>query len=92
MVQRKDLLTFQFYKKERFTGSFCGMRYLIEKEGGEAGDLFAVYTWPGPYNFSVTAEEQKTKHTFPFAEESLQEIAVYLNEVYEKGKNRIFFD
>lgn len=32
MIQRKDLLTFQFYKKEKFTGSFRGMRYLIQKK------------------------------------------------------------
>lgn len=84
MIQRKDLLTYQFYKKERFTGSHSGMRYLIRREG--EGDLeeFAVYVWPGPYGFDAAADEEKVRRAFPFAEASLEEIAEYLNQAYEK--------
>ena len=82
MIQRKDLLTFQFYKKEKFTGSFRGMRYLIQKESSDETDLFAVYVWFGLYSFSATPETEKTKKTFPFAEESLADIAKYLNDFY----------
>ena len=64
MIDRKDILTLDYYKKERFTGSYQGMRYLIER--AKEGDLeqFVVYTWPGPYAFSATKEEKKIK-TFP---------------------------
>ena len=65
MVQRKDLLTFQFYKKEKFTGSCCGIRYLIRKETQDESDVFALYTWNGPYAFASTPETERTKHTFP---------------------------
>ena len=85
MIQRKDLLSFDFYKKEKFTGSFCGMRYLIEKE--EDTEQFAVYTWPGPYSFAAT-QEKKEKAVFPFAKESLTEITDYLNQVYLEGEKR----
>lgn len=84
MILRKDLLTFNFYKKEKFTGSYYGMRYLIEKEKGEDMEEFVVFTWPGPYNFSTTAEDLKKKKTFPFEEESLEKITEYLNTTYEK--------
>ena len=89
MIQKKDLLAFDFYKKEKFTGSFCGMRYLIEKEEeGDAGQ-FAVYTWPGPYSFGAT-QKKKDKQVFPFAEESLDKIADYLNQMYAKGKDTLY--
>lgn len=82
MIQRKDLLTFEFYKKEKFTGSFLGMRYLIQKETIDDSDLFAVFSWFGPYSFPATPEQEKTKQTFPFKEESLHEITDYLNDIY----------
>lgn len=81
MIQRRDLLTFHFYKKEKFTGSCCGMRYLIQKEQNGDTEVFAVYSWPGPYNFAVTPKEAKVKKEFPFAEQSLEEITDYLNDV-----------
>ena len=84
MIERKDLLAFNFYKKEKFTGSFCGMRYLIGKEQNDGVDLFAVFTWRGPYGFAATTEE-KEKKLFAFTEESLEEITAYLNQVYEKN-------
>lgn len=88
MIERKDLLAFNFYKKEKFTGSYQGMRYLIQKvEDEQEQSIFSVYTWPGPYNFAATDVESKTEKRFPFEEASLQEIADYLNSVYEAGKN-----
>lgn len=86
MILRKDLLALNFYKKEKFTGSFQGMRYLIQmvREGEE--ELFVVFTWPGPYNFETTLEEKKSRRVFPFTEESLEAIADYLNEAYKDGK------
>lgn len=32
MITYDDILNINFYKKEKFTGSFQGMRYLIEKK------------------------------------------------------------
>lgn len=88
MVQRKDLLTFQFYKKEKFTGSCCGIRYLIRKETQDESDVFALYTWNGPYAFASTPETERTKHTFPFTEESLTEIAACINAACQTKQNK----
>ena len=30
---------------------------------------FRAITWPGPYNYDTTPEDQKTSATFPFTEE-----------------------
>lgn len=87
MIKRTDLLAFNFYKKEKFTGSYLGMRYLIQKASEEEQDVFSVVTWPGPYNFESTPEEQKAVKSFPFEPEALEEIAEYLNGVYEANKD-----
>ena len=88
MIQRKDLLAFPYYKKKEFTGSYCGMRYLIRREQEGEETLFFVYTWPGPYNFAFTPEEKKTKRRFPFTEQSLEKIAEYLNCTYQEREGK----
>ncbi len=60
------------------------MRYLIQKDKEGDEDVLLAVTWPGPYNFAATPEEMKTKRAFPFREESLEEIAEYLNQTYEQ--------
>lgn len=86
MIKRKDLLAFNFYKKEKFTGSYRGMRYLIQKAEEGEETFFSVYTWRGPFNFVTTEDEKKTEKRFPFQEDSLETITNYLNEVYEADK------
>ena len=78
-IDKKDLLPLSFLKKSAYTGSFQGIRYRIEKqEEGEEKSLL-LSPWPEPYAFSHTAEEEKVKKSFPFSEEGLEEIRVYLS-------------
>ena len=80
MITNEDILNMNFYKKEKFTGSYRGMRYLIRKasvpeedaesgadESGEAPqrDVFSVTIWRGPYNYDTTPEEEKRPTAFP---------------------------
>lgn len=87
MISPQDLLSFAFYKKEKFTGSFRGMRYLIQKASENDSDIFEIFTWPGPYNFASTEDSKKIRKTFPFEADSLEGIAAYLNHIYESGKD-----
>ena len=60
MIERTDIFNINFYKKERFHGSYKGMHYRIEKYEPEEGDtVLRVTVWPGPYNFDTTPDEQK---------------------------------
>ena len=80
-INKKDLLPLSFLKKSPYTGSFQGIRYRIEKqEEGESKSLL-VYTWPEPYAFSHTPEEEKEKKSFPFSDEGLEEIRLYLSSL-----------
>ena len=80
-INKKDLLPLSFLKKSPYTGSFRGIRYRIEKqEEGEEKSLL-VHTWPEPYAFSHTPEEEKEKKSFPFSEKGLEEIRQYLSSL-----------
>ena len=80
-INKKDLLPLSFLQKSPYTGSFRGIRYRIERqEEGEEKSLL-VYTWPEPYAFSHTPEEEKEKKSFPFSEKGLEEIRLYLSSL-----------
>ena len=80
-IDKKDLLPLSFLKKSPYTGSFQGIRYRIEKQEEGEGKSLLVYTWPEPYAFSHTPEEIKEKKRFPFSEEGLEEIRLYLSSL-----------
>lgn len=83
MITRKDVMPVNFLKKEKFTGSDTGMRYRMEmtkrevpKEDGADGEtveetVLTVTSWPEPYGYDATPEEEKTREEFPFSEEGI---------------------
>ena len=83
MITRKDVMPVNFLKKEKFTGSDTGMRYRMEmtkrevpKEDGADGEtveetVLTVTSWPEPYGYDATPEEEKTHEEFPFSEEGI---------------------
>ena len=80
-IEKKDLLPLGFLKKSPYTGSFQGIRYRIEKqEEGEEKSLL-VSSWPEPYAYLHTPEEEKEKKSFPFSEKGLEEIRLYLSSL-----------
>ena len=91
MISYDDVLSLNFYKKEKFTGSFLGMRYRIEKaakEGDDATDVFLATVWPGPYSYASTPDEKKTMETFPFTADGKQQVVDWLNEQWQAGKDK----
>lgn len=71
---RDDLFSFAFIKKSAFYGSCRGWRYRI----GKKDDFLEVCTWPEPYSFDFTPEEQKVYKTFAFSPEGYEEAKEYL--------------
>lgn len=69
MIETKDLLSTSFYEKSPFFGSCDNLCFKLEKKD----DLFLLTTWKGPFSFDKT-KEIKTKNTFPFSNDSLDEI------------------
>ena len=87
MITSEDILNMNFYKKEKFTGSYKGMRYLIQKSAKDETDVFLVHIWPGPYNFASTEDSLKTSATFPFTPEGKQEAVDWMNDQWTARKD-----
>lgn len=87
MIENEDILNMNFYKKEKFTGSYRGMHYRIEKYSQDDTDLFRVYIWPGPYNFDTTPENQKKSTTFPFTPEGKEQVVDWMNEQWRANQS-----
>lgn len=88
MLERKNFMPINYLKKERFTGSYQGMRYKMEKaqigEGEEAKTVLRVVQWPEPYSFDATKDEEKTSMDTSFDEEGIEKGIDWLNEEYLK--------
>lgn len=84
MLKSSDLFHLAFYKKSAYTGSMEGMRFLIEKASEDGQDVFKVWIFPGPLCFSKTNDDLKKSKTFAFSEDSIANIADWLNEQYAK--------
>ena len=89
MVEKKNMMPLNFFKKEAYTGSSEGMRYriaqVIEEKEEEKLSWLEVAVYPEPYCYEVTPEEHKIKKRFPFKEEALEEIRVWINETIKRG-------
>lgn len=101
MVERIDLFHLPFYKKEAFTGSDRGIRFWIgkteiQKEGAGANaeeespmeTVLRAILWPEPFALDHTADEKKLQKDFPFSEEGLDEIYVWIMGEGRKAVNQ----
>ena len=72
-------VSFDFIKKEVFTGSDEGMRYRLEK----SGDNIIARVWPEPYSYIKTDDALKVSETFPLTRDGKEEAVNWLNEQKE---------
>ncbi len=82
MIKSTDLFHLPFYQKSPYSGSLKGMRFYIEKAKENDTDIFQVWIFPGPLCFEKTADDLKQSKTFAFTEDSIANIADWLNDQY----------
>ena len=87
MLTRADFLTLNFIKKEDFSGSHKGIRFMLHQETADEGKKLKVYLWSEPFGFDATPDENKQSKLFDFSEEGLDEAINWLNENYEQVRN-----
>lgn len=96
MIDLSGMISVPFLKKSRFSGSYCGMRYLLEKgertvteatetEPAQSEPVIRAVIWPEPYGYEATAEEKKHGHDFPFSQAGIDEAVAWLNEEHQAG-------
>lgn len=97
MIDLHGVISIPFLKKSRFTGSYKGMRYQLEKkenileEGTEEAPakmetVILTTIWPEPYNFEKTPAEKKHTREFPFETEGIWRAVEWLNEEHTAGR------
>lgn len=91
MLDRSQFMPIAYLKKAKFTGSYKGMRYRMEKtsrpaEGGGEGEeetVLMVSAWPEPFSFDATPKEQILQESFAFDEEGIRSGIQWLNQTYD---------
>ncbi len=90
MIQQDMLyrVSLNYIKKERFTGSFLGTRYMLEKKEKEEENVILTCVWEEPYCFEKTEEEKKEYMEFPLSEEGLAEALKWIGEKQDERQIR----
>ena len=86
MLSREDFLSLNFVKKEDFTGSHQGMRFMLHQAEADDEKKLQVYLWGEPFGFEATPDEQNISRLFAFSEDGLAEAIDWMNEQYETIK------
>lgn len=88
MIEEEHFHILNYVKKEEYTGSMEGMRYMLKKKAvsEEEGEktFLEVIIWPEPYGYAKTEEDRKQRKDFEFSEEGIKEAARYLNSQFEE--------
>ncbi len=88
MIDKETFHPLNYIKKEEYSGSMDGMRYMLKKIKKEEDDAILVTIWPEPFGIHATPEEEKTTTTVPLTNEGVSEAADWLNEQYTAQKDR----
>ena len=83
IIEKDNFNILNFVKKDDYTGSYSGMRYLIRSV---SKDEMKVFIWPEPYAFAKTDKELISEKTFALSKEGIEEARIYLNDQYETQK------
>ena len=84
----KRLVPYSGLKKEPFSGSHNGMRYMMRSDNGRDSTTFTVFVYPEPWCFEQTPEDQIESHTFDLSEEGLDLAITWLWERFEAERDR----
>lgn len=86
MIDKEKFHILNYIKKEEYSASMEGMRYMLKKKDTEEGAKLEVIIWPEPYCYARTEEEKKQRREFALTEEGVGEAAEWLNQQYTQQK------
>lgn len=87
MIDKQTFHPLNYIKKEEYSGSMDGMRYLLKKVKSGEEDVIRVTVWPEPLGIYRTPDEKKTSTEAPLTAEGVEQAADWLNEQYETRKD-----
>ena len=83
MIEKK-LIPVGGLKREPFSGSHSGMRYIFRVD--ESKETFTVTVYPEPWSFEKTPEEKKEHESFPMSDEGMDSAIEWLYHMYDQKK------
>lgn len=88
MIDKETFHPLNYIKKEEYSGSMSGMRYMLKKVKTDDEEKIRVTIWPEPYNINRTPDDEKQFTDVPLSEKGVEQAADWLNEQYETQKER----
>lgn len=88
MLDKETFHPLNYIKKEEYSGSMDGMRYLLKKVKSGDEDVIRVTIWPEPFNLLRTPEELKEFIEVPLTTEGVERATDWINERYEAEKDK----
>jgi hypothetical protein len=86
MIEKEKFHVFNYVKKEEYSASMDGMRYMLRKKEKDEKAVLEVIIWPQPFCYAKTPEEKKQRKEFEFSTAGVEQAADWLNEQYLQQK------
>ncbi|MDE6846861.1 MAG: hypothetical protein K2J99_14025 [Lachnospiraceae bacterium] len=86
MIDKENFHPLNYIKKEEYSGSMEGMRYMLKKVKSGEEDVIRVSIWPEPLNILRTPEHLVESMEVPLTAEGVEQAADWLNKQYESRR------
>lgn len=86
MIDKETFHVLNYVKKEDYTASMEGMRYMLRKKSSGEDTVLEVTIWPEPLCYAKTEEDKKQRKEFEFTSDGVSAAADWLNEQYVEQK------
>ena len=86
MLDKETFHPLNYIKKEEYSGSMEGMRYMLKRAKSDEGDVIRVTIWPEPLNMLRTPEHLRESIDVPLTDEGVDRATDWINEQYESRR------
>ena len=86
MLDSETFHPLNYIKKEEYSGSMEGMRYMLKRGRSGEEDIIRVTIWPEPLNLVKTPDDLKETIDVPLTAEGVEQAREWINEQYERRR------
>lgn len=87
LLEQETFHPLNYIKKEEYSGSMEGMRYMLKKTRNGEEDVIRVTIWPEPLNLVRTPENLRETLDVPLTAEGVEQARQWLNEQFESRRD-----
>lgn len=86
MLDPENFHPLNYIKKEEYSGSMEGMRYMLKRVRSGEEDVIKVTVWPEPLNMFRTPEHLRESVEVPLTAEGVEQARQWINGQYEERR------